>query len=242
MKKIYNLILGIIILIAGCEKANTSEDDNPSDFGEVIFWIGSDFGCGPITVNCGGDTKLITHYSTSGASPVCGSEGYATFSLLPGEYDFVASCSGKNWKGKVNIIKGKCYNMQLTTSGSTGETPGTTDKGGLQILFGLGHSTASNTKRVISANIEVFVEGIKRGTITSPYSSTYSLPYSSPGDCSHNSNNGSTVFYTGDAGKQVTITWSGTLNWEMYTGGTKLENIDITQRITLGKNICRYAY
>ncbi|HEY5368921.1 MAG TPA: hypothetical protein VIJ75_08010 [Hanamia sp.] len=88
----------------------------------ATFWIASDFGCGNITVNCGGKSSTITSYFSSGA-PGCGAAGTATF-VLPttgstgGIYNYTASCSGLTWSGTVTTSvfsnTNGCIEIQLT--------------------------------------------------------------------------------------------------------------------------------
>lgn len=206
-----------------------------------MFWISENLQCGNISIKINEELKSISSYPASGNAPDCGTPGYATFALSPGEYAFTASCLETTWNGTVVVTEGSCSKMRLVKS-NTGEIPGSEGKGGLSIMFDINRATTRGAKRLISANISVTVEGIKRGTITSPYSLSLLIPYSSPGDCSHNASNNTTVFYTGDAGKQVTYTWAGTLEWEFTSGEKKTEYVDITQRVTIEKGICKNLY
>ncbi|MBS1775927.1 MAG: hypothetical protein JSS64_06560 [Bacteroidetes bacterium] len=91
--------------------------------GDVMFWLASDMTCGNISVTCGGTTKSISSYYSSGA-PSCGASGCATFTLNPGTYNFTASCSNKNWSGSVTVTANGCYKMQLTGNGNSGGNNG----------------------------------------------------------------------------------------------------------------------
>lgn len=114
-----------LLIIVGCTKDAGDEGDNGgggsgATTGQAIFWIQSDFGCGNITVTCGGLNRQITGYYSSGTPDCAGSWG-AKFTLDPGTYNFSASCTGKTWSGTITITAGNCSVIQLTNNGgSTG--------------------------------------------------------------------------------------------------------------------------
>lgn len=89
-------------------------EDGGSNEGKAIFWISSDFSCGPITVTVNGKSSSITSYYYNGA-PDCGGSGCANFTLPVGTYSFSASCSGYTWNsGSITVTAGGCSRMQLT--------------------------------------------------------------------------------------------------------------------------------
>lgn len=79
--------------------------------GQVMFWVKTDFGCGPITVNIGGTTRTISSYY--GSIPSCGASGCANFTLSAGTYAFSASCNGYTWNSTVTITNGGCTKQEL---------------------------------------------------------------------------------------------------------------------------------
>lgn len=91
-----------------CDNTNP----NPNQSGKVTFWINQDFGCGTITVNIGGYSAVITSYY--GNVTTCDVNGCANFTLPAGNYNFTASCTGKNWAGTVTVTPNGCFKMQLT--------------------------------------------------------------------------------------------------------------------------------
>ena len=85
--------------------------------GSIMFWISSDFACGPISVELSGQgtkwSDTITRYYSSG-TPSCGAIGTATFPDLPyGTYSYTASCSkGSLWSGTVTLSS-TCHTVRL---------------------------------------------------------------------------------------------------------------------------------
>lgn len=152
-----------LLIIVGCTKDAGDEGDNGgggsgATTGQAIFWIQSDFGCGNITVTCGGLSQQITGYYSSGTPDCAGSWG-AKFTLDPGTYNFSASCTGKTWSGTITITAGNCSAMQLTNSGGgTGDCNSGWNQNLVQILNAQWiNSTCSNgnnrTLRVQVKNI-----------------------------------------------------------------------------------------
>ncbi|MFZ4796762.1 MAG: hypothetical protein ACOYMA_04665 [Bacteroidia bacterium] len=80
--------------------------------GSIVFWVGSDLGCGTVKVNLNGSTGNISSYYSS--SPSCGASGCANFTLPPGSYSYSASCGSYTWSGTVNATSNGCYKLQLT--------------------------------------------------------------------------------------------------------------------------------
>ena len=80
--------------------------------GSAMFWVASDLGCGPITVQCNSVSKTITGFY--GSSPACGVTNSANFTFSPGTYSFSASCSGKTWSGNITVTSNECSKLQLT--------------------------------------------------------------------------------------------------------------------------------
>ncbi|TDO24073.1 hypothetical protein [Pedobacter duraquae] len=80
--------------------------------GNIIFWINSDLGCGNITVSVSGKSATIN--KSFSASPACGADGGANFTLPVGNYSYTAECSGKKWTSTFSITQGVCFKMQLS--------------------------------------------------------------------------------------------------------------------------------
>ncbi|MDR6969472.1 hypothetical protein J2X31_003503 [Flavobacterium arsenatis] len=81
--------------------------------GNIMFWIGSDLGCGNISVTLQGQgSGSITSYY--GSSPNCGASGCANFTVAPGTYSYTASCGNYTWNGTITVPANQCYKMQLT--------------------------------------------------------------------------------------------------------------------------------
>ncbi|PKP25343.1 MAG: hypothetical protein CVU03_08300 [Bacteroidetes bacterium HGW-Bacteroidetes-2] len=86
-----------------------------SPTGDIIFWTGQDFGCGPITVFVESvGTNSITGFFSS--PPNCSDTGAGgNFNNLPvGTYNFTASCSSFTWSGSFSITENGCLRFQLT--------------------------------------------------------------------------------------------------------------------------------
>lgn len=97
----------------GGDCGDLSNGGGGSGDGQVMFWVGSDLGCGFITVNIAGISDTIDGYYSSG-SPSCGATSAATFQIPAGNYNFTASCDGHSWDGTVTVTADGCYKMQLT--------------------------------------------------------------------------------------------------------------------------------
>ncbi len=80
--------------------------------GSVLFWTGSDLGCGDVQVTIEGMTEYIGLYYSS--IPSCGSAGCANFTLPVGVYNYTASCSSYSWSGTISCTPNGCSKMQLT--------------------------------------------------------------------------------------------------------------------------------
>ena len=80
--------------------------------GNIIFWTNSDLGCGNITVTVSGKSAAISKFFS--ATPACGADGAANFTLPVGNYSYSAECSGKKWSSTFSIQQGQCFKMQLT--------------------------------------------------------------------------------------------------------------------------------
>jgi hypothetical protein len=116
---------GVITVIAGgcfSQQLTSAGGGGGSTTGQGMFWVNSDFGCGPINVICNGITKTITSFYAS--VPACGASGAATFDLNPGTYSYTASCTGKTWNGTITITAGGCSATRLLSSGGGGSTIG----------------------------------------------------------------------------------------------------------------------
>ncbi|MGG5507080.1 MULTISPECIES: hypothetical protein [unclassified Myroides] len=84
-----------------------------SSDGQISFWIGSDYQCGPITVTVNGQSRSITSYYSNGIAD-CNATGNANFTLAPGTYSFTATCQSYNWSGTFEIKAAGCLRMNLT--------------------------------------------------------------------------------------------------------------------------------
>jgi hypothetical protein len=84
-----------------------------SSDGQISFWIGYDYQCGPITVTVNGQTRSITGYYSNGIND-CNSSGNANYTLSPGTYSFTATCQSYNWSGTFEIKANGCLRMNLT--------------------------------------------------------------------------------------------------------------------------------
>jgi hypothetical protein len=111
----------VTVVANGCNKIQFTTSGGGGGGGgfnsmaNVTFWVSSNFGCGNITVNCGGTSHTISSYYSSG-SPACGASGTATFLLPAGNnYAYTASCSGLTWSGNVipPITGDPCIKVQL---------------------------------------------------------------------------------------------------------------------------------
>ncbi|PKA82197.1 hypothetical protein ATE92_0323 [Ulvibacter sp. MAR_2010_11] len=138
--------------------------------GDAIFWVNSDFGCGPITVNLSG-VGSTTINGFFGSAPNCtdtGSGGNFN-NLNPGVYSFTASCSSQNWSGSITITENGCLRQELTSSGGGGGGSNTGD-----VIFW------TNTD-LGCGPISVTVSGVGGSTITGYYGSTPNCSNSSAG-------------------------------------------------------------
>jgi hypothetical protein len=80
--------------------------------GNIIFWTKTDLGCGSITVTINNQSGVINKYFN--ASPACGTDGAANFSLPAGNYTFTAECSKYKWgPTSITISEGQCFKMEL---------------------------------------------------------------------------------------------------------------------------------
>ncbi len=81
--------------------------------GNIMFWIGSDLGCGSIsvTLQSEGSGSITSYY---GSSPDCGASGCANFTVAPGTYSFSASCGDYTWDGSITVTEDQCSKMQFT--------------------------------------------------------------------------------------------------------------------------------
>lgn len=121
------LFLFILILVLpilhGCSKeANNDTNKTPKVATQAKFWIGSDLGCGTITVICNGVTKTIKGYYTS--EPECGGSNTATFDLNAGTYTYTASCNSLKWSGNITVVDGTCNGFKLNANGGSVTTNG----------------------------------------------------------------------------------------------------------------------
>ncbi|MBW2936519.1 hypothetical protein KXJ69_00280 [Aureisphaera sp. CAU 1614] len=133
---------------AGGNGGGNGGGGNGNDTGSLIFYVGEDLGCGPISVNLssvGSDT--ITGYYSS--TPDCGASAGANFSNLdPGVYSYTASCSGIDWSGTVTIEANTCLRQQLLpgSGGGGGGGSGTGDvKFWINQDFGCGNISVNVT-------------------------------------------------------------------------------------------------
>jgi hypothetical protein len=120
-----SLFVASFLIFYSCKKVNPGPSPEPEpeptpteQKGQALFWIGSDIGCGKVTVTVNGTSKDISSFSPNGA-PACGIEGAATFDLSPGTYDFTAACTGKTWNGTVIVTSKNCTKYQLTAPTSS---------------------------------------------------------------------------------------------------------------------------
>lgn len=133
MKPVPNTVLFILACIVfslSCSKSKSSGDGCEPRGGIIpynvyVFWIKSDFGCGPITVQVkdASGNDVASFYKQikflSGAAPACDPANYtkyAFFNTNYGElYSYTASCSGKSWNGsfRVPCEPGTCENIEL---------------------------------------------------------------------------------------------------------------------------------
>lgn len=204
MKKVYiflalfSLSLLLAVLYSCTEEDTNSESDLPfTTRGDATFWIASDFGCGPITVNCGGFSQSITGFFST-ITPSCGASGSANFNLEEGTYPFTASCSSKTWSGSINIAAGGCSRLQLTSSG------GNTGSGG--IGTGTGQAIFWTASDLGVGSITVTCNGSTR-TVSSYYSS--GAPSCGASGAANFTLNPGTYSYSASGGS---LTWSGTIN------------------------------
>lgn len=102
------------LFMFSCEEDSDDDGDRGgSGVGLATVWVQSDFGCGNITVNVGGITKVITAYYSEG-SPGCDADGCANYTLTPGTYSMSASCTDSTWSGTITVTEDGCSTMQLT--------------------------------------------------------------------------------------------------------------------------------
>ena len=136
--------------------------NNNSGSGQATFWIASNiYG---ITVTCGGQSKTITSYYSSGA-PNCGATGCATFDLAPGTYPFTATNGSSNWSGSVTVTANGCFKEQLT--GGSNSNNNNNNGGDNNTNYNVTFWTAA-TKY---GQIQIYVNNTLKGTITSSYTS-----------------------------------------------------------------------
>lgn len=76
---------------------SAADSEGQDEYGQAVFWINQDFGCGYVTVTVSNQySETISTFYSSG-SPDCGEDGSANFSLAPGTYTYQASCTGYTW-------------------------------------------------------------------------------------------------------------------------------------------------
>lgn len=107
--------------VAGCTdqaainyNAEANDDDGSCIvLGEATFWIAGISGVINITIE--GTTEIITEYYPD-FSPICGSQGCATFNLLPGIYSYTAVVQGSTMTltGSIEIPNNGCILTELT--------------------------------------------------------------------------------------------------------------------------------
>ncbi len=102
----------ITITAGGCQKVQLTSSGGGSGTGQIIVWMKTDKGCGPINVTINGVTRTISQYYPSGAPP-CGATGCANFTLNPGTYVLNANCSGYAWITNIVITSGGCTKQEL---------------------------------------------------------------------------------------------------------------------------------
>lgn len=133
-----------------------------SSTGTAMVWTQIDHTCGTISVTINGVSKSISSYYSSGV-PSCGSTGCATFTLNPGTYSVVASCSSKSWTGSVTVTANGCATLRLDAAGNGGggSGGGGSSTGNAMVWTQVDHSCG---------NINVTINGTTK-TISSYYSS-----------------------------------------------------------------------
>ena len=105
-----------------CSRIELLGSGGGGDTGDAIFWINSDLGCGPITVNVSGaGSSTITGFFNS--TPDCSNtnSGGNFNNLSPGSYSYTASCSNSNWSGTFVINENNCSRVELVGSGGGGD-------------------------------------------------------------------------------------------------------------------------
>ena len=124
MKKLFTLIVGVLLLIIPLSLMESCETglgvDQPQ--GQMMFW--SDFDGAPIDVYIDNDLKgTISQFFN--ATPQCGSDGCVTVTLPPDTYSFHAEeesgpgSTGHTWNGSITIRENSCGALNLT-SGTQG--------------------------------------------------------------------------------------------------------------------------
>lgn len=84
--------------------------------GSAVFYLTTDCGCGPVTVNVdGNEVGEITSYFPEGDVD-CGTDGAVTVDLEPGEYSIYAECEGLYWEFTTTITDGGCTQEELSCS------------------------------------------------------------------------------------------------------------------------------
>ncbi|MCW9037835.1 hypothetical protein [Altibacter sp.] len=163
--------------------------------GDAIFWVNSDFGCGPITVNLAGvGSSIINGYF--GSAPACSvsSSGGNFDNLNPGVYSFTASCSNQNWSGTITITENGCFRQELTSSGGGGGGGSNTG----DVIFWTNSDLGCGP-------ISVTVSGVGSSTITGYFGSTPNCSNTSAGGNFNNLKVGSYSFMASCNG----YNWSG---------------------------------
>ncbi len=80
---------------------------------QVTFFTKGTLACVPVTVNINGQTGQISSPYLGGFPP-CGADGCATFTLLPGVYNFTANCGSLNWISDVQVYPRGCTVIYLS--------------------------------------------------------------------------------------------------------------------------------
>lgn len=119
---LFLVLSSCITLLYSCKKVDTPPGGggNNTGYGNAMIWTKNGT-LGYVTINCNGQSEVISKYYPTGGPSGCGVSGFANFELPVGTHSFTGSnAAGTTWSGSVTIKDGDCTLMEITSGGGTG--------------------------------------------------------------------------------------------------------------------------